>query len=81
MQLIMPSALKLLVMLWYCGLVRKGVVDARCRRSIFNHNGVEILLGNSLYDQVVVLYLMKRRCGRRCWDQLIGLNKMAEHFM
>ena len=72
----LKGLLQTLSLFWY--MIAQS--EARCRRSIFHHNGVEILLGDSLYDQVVVLYLMKRKCEKRCFDQLMGLNNLARQF-
>merc|ERR1712179_180374 len=65
---------------WTFSDVVWGRYRPRCAKAIFNYNGVEILLGESLLGKIVVLYLMKHKCERLCFSQLQGLNNLGSFY-
>ena len=81
MKVQVTKLLHLIVSMWSVNHVADAAPRmTRCATSIFNYNGVEILLGEKLVGSVVILYLMKRRCERLCFSQLQGLNDLGAFY-
>ena len=57
-----------------------GVHSRLCSRPFFSDEKKQVYFGKGSRGKVVVLYLLKRKCGRKCFQHLTTLNDMANEF-